>query len=43
MEAMLTIDQAMQIAGTIEDTDWHAEALGFIVDMLCSIAQTLHA
>jgi tetratricopeptide (TPR) repeat protein len=41
--ALTVIDQAAQIARTIEDADWRAEALGFIVGKLTSIAGALHA
>src|SRR5262245_6565164 len=36
-EAVLTIDQAVHVAGTIEPDSWRADALRSIVEQLCSI------
>jgi hypothetical protein len=41
-EAVLTIDQAVHVAGTIQTDGWRVGALRSIVEQLCSIAEALH-
>jgi tetratricopeptide (TPR) repeat protein len=41
-ETVLTIDQAVHVAGTIQIDVWRADALRSIVKQLCSIAEALH-
>jgi hypothetical protein len=41
-EAVLSIDQALHVAGTIQINSWRADTLRSIVEQLCSIAEALH-
>jgi hypothetical protein len=40
-EAVLTIDQALHVAGTIQIVGWRADMLRSIVEQLCLIAEAL--